>query len=120
MLPENIRLFQESITKELKYTKDRVRNLIGNANWGVDGRFKEAILSKIIGQFLPSNLRIGTGFIVSNNDLVTLLRNLSFSYFISNLLHIVSDTDPVERYWFSFPIEGTKEMYRHERIVRLQ
>ncbi|MFY0253579.1 DUF6602 domain-containing protein [Chitinophaga sp. 30R24] len=266
MSPVNIRLFQESITKELKYTKDRVRNLIGNANWGEDGRFKEAILAKIIGQFLPSNLRIGTGFIVGNNDHVYgreglishqldliiydggapvvfkegdfviltesavrgvievkssliaysetgnqglnnvieklnhlrrfrtfsnagegrkkfvgvfsfdfdgdigseridnalrasnglvnhislgtdnfirywentiglqppiedyqgrcyiryILHNLSFSYFISNLLHIVSDTDPVERYWFSFPIEGTKEMYRHERIVRLQ
>src|SRR5690606_21246998 len=35
------------------------------------------------------------------------LAHLSFSYFISNLLHIVSDDDPEDRYWFSFPIEGT-------------
>lgn len=40
------------------------------------------------------------------------LEDLSFSYFISNLLHIVADEDPFERYWFSFPIEGTKERYR--------
>ena len=42
------------------------------------------------------------------------LTDLSFSYFISNLLHIVADEDPVERYWFSFPIEGTKERHRAE------
>ncbi len=49
------------------------------------------------------------------------LKNLSFSYFISNLLHIVSDEDPVERYWFSFPIEGTKENHRAETnpIIKL-
>ena len=47
------------------------------------------------------------------------LESLSFSYFISNLLHIVSDEDPEERYWFSFPIEGTKERYRQEPIIRL-
>ena len=42
------------------------------------------------------------------------LTDLSFSYFISNLLHMVADEDPVERYWFSFPIEGTKERHRAE------
>lgn len=261
--------FQKSITKELTLTKDRVEYLIGDANWAEVGRFKEAILRKSISQFMPSNLNIGTGFIVGNNDhtfgqngqissqldiiiyedkspvifkegdFVILtesavravievktkiinygsltrtvegkevpnkkdnalnhiiqkfnrLRNfetfrpngnnrkkfvgifsfeyeqnfsvdrvdealrlsnglvnhislgpnkfirywentnsleprpdyqgrcyirynltdLSFSYFISNLLHIVSDEDPVERYWFSFPIEGTKERFR--------
>ncbi|HMM04724.1 hypothetical protein, partial [Dysgonomonas sp.] len=48
------------------------------------------------------------------------LQNLSFSYFISNLLHIVSDEDPIDRYWFSFPIEGTKEIYREENIIYLE
>lgn len=260
---QNINDFQKSITKELTLTKDRVEFLIGNANWGEVGRFKEAILRKTISQFLPSNLKIGTGFIVGNpdrqfgqcgqissqldiiiyadkspvifreGDFVILtesavravievktkvinysnpdqnaqdnalniiiekinrlscfetfnpnrvhrkkfigifsyeydsnfsnanvdealilsnglvnhislgpdkfirywedttrldprpnyqgrcyirynLIDLSFSYFISNLLHIVADEDPVERYWFSFPIEGTKERYRAE------
>jgi len=261
----DIRRFQRSITDELRYTKDRVRNLIGSANWGEEGRYKEAILKKIIRQYLPSNLEIGTGFIVSNNDhiygqhgeisnqldliiyegktpvifregdFVILtesavrgvievkskltnysadqnsnalnsvlqklndlnrfetfrdnpethirrfigvfsfdyegdidanridealhisngltnhislgtdvfirywentegleppldfigrcyniydLRRLSFSYFISNLLHITSDEEPLDRYWFSFPIEGTKEIHRR-RTIRL-
>lgn len=256
--------FQKSITRELLITKDRVEFLIGDANWGDVGRYKEAILRKIISQFLPTTLKIGTGFIIGNNDHYTGLLNqvssqldiiiyddnspvvfregdfvivtesavravievktgitnhtrnidsgndsafnkiiaklnrlrvfesfnpdsiarkkfvgvfaynytgnftderidevlklsdglvnhvalgpnnfirywkhtsdlvppipyygrcyirynlidLSFSYFISNLLHIVSDEDPTDRYWFSFPIEGTKERHRTEQ-----
>lgn len=260
----NIRRFQKSITQELKYTKDRVRNLIGNANWAEEGRYKEAILRRLIRQYLPSNLEIGTGFIVSNSDHINgqneivsnqidliiyegktpvifregdfviltesavrgvievksnltnysadentnalnsvlnkindlrrfstfnnideenkrfiglfsfdyngninsdrieealtasnglinhislgtdifirywentvglnppvgfdgrcynvyELRRLSFSYFISNLLHITADEEPIDRYWFSFPIEGTKEIHRL-RTIRL-
>lgn len=251
---DNVKKFQESITKELIITKDRVRNLIGSANWGEEGRYKEAILIKIIKQYLPSNLEIGTGFIVANIDsfygsggsisnqldiiiyegktpvvfkegdfiIVTEssvkavievkskvvnyaarasyamnnilqklselkqfqsfttrnnkkfiglfsyeydqnynlenvndalienngfvnhislgkdilvkywddtnglyppinsnrcyniyeIKNLSFSYFISNLLHIITDHDISERSWFSFPIQGTKEIFR--------
>lgn len=265
---QRIEEFQKSITRELTQIKDRVEFIIGNANWGSVGSYKEAILRKSILQFLPSNLKIGTGFIVSNSDhlngrngiistqldiiiyddkspvifqegdfvIVTEtsvravievktkitnfsnpnpnpnngrinvqqnalniilhklnklrdfdtfnpnglhrkkfigvfsfdysqnfsdtrvddalkisnglvnhislgpdrfirywentlnldpspnyngrcyirydLRELSFSYFISNLIHITADEDPVERYWFSFPIEGTKERYR--------
>lgn len=260
---QNIKKFQESITKELSLTKDRVELLIGSANWGDVGRYKEAILRKSIAQFLPSNLTIGTGFIVGNDDymdgqnmktssqldiiiydntapivfgegdfiIVTEssvravievktkitnyaslttngndnalnkilhklnrlaefesfqpngtgkekfigvfsyeyendythervdealkisnglvnhislgpdkfirywkttdglrnrpahrgkcyirynLENLSFSYFISNLLHMTANEDPKDRLWFSFPIEGTKEQYRSE------
>lgn len=262
---QNIKNFQKSITTELTLTKDRVEFLIGNANWGDVGRYKEAILRKTISQFLPSNLQIGTGFIIGNSDhqfgrngqissqldiiiyedkspvifregdfvIITEsavraiievktkvvnysdletegqdnalnkiinkinrlrdfetfnpvgnhrkkfvgifsyehdqdfsneridealrlsngivnhislgpnkfirywentvgleprpipdyhgrcyirynLTDLSFSYFISNLLHIVADEDPIERYWFSFPIEGTKEIHRAE------
>jgi len=55
--------FQESITKELEVVKDRVRNLIGRAHWGEEGRYKEAVLMNVIGRFLPSNLSVGTGFI---------------------------------------------------------
>lgn len=65
---QNIKDFQKSITRELTLTKDRVEFLIGNANWGEVGRFKEAILRKTISQFLPSNLKIGTGFIIGNSD----------------------------------------------------
>ena len=67
----NARLFQESITQELDAIKNRVRNLIGNAHWGEEGRFKEAVLKNVLRKFLPNNLSIGTGFIlqaVGNND----------------------------------------------------
>jgi hypothetical protein len=270
-MPQNIKKFQKSITQELTITKDRVEFLIGNANWGDVGRYKEAILRKTISQFLPSNLKIGTGFIIGNSDhlygrngkissqldiiiyedkspvifregdfvIITEnavrgvievktkiinysnlenvgqdnalnkiidkinrlkefetfnpigehrkkfvgifsyeyeqnfthervdealklsdgvvnhislgpnnfirywentedlnpqinyngrcyirynLNDLSFSYFISNLIHIVSDENPIERYWFSFPIEGTKEIHRAENrpVVELE
>lgn len=67
----NVKLFQESITKELYIIKDRVRNLIGNAHWGEEGRFKEVVLKNILRKFLPQNLSVGTGFILKatgNND----------------------------------------------------
>lgn len=60
----NARQFQESITLELDIIKNRVRNLIGNANWNEEGRFKEAILKNVLRKFLPNNLSVGTGFIL--------------------------------------------------------
>lgn len=60
----NARLFQESITQEIDAVKNRVRNLIGSAHWAEEGRFKEAVLKNILRKFLPSNLSVGTGFIV--------------------------------------------------------
>lgn len=243
--------FQKSITYELNYTKNRVRNIIGDAHWGEEGRYKEAILKKVIKQFLPKNLEIGTGFIASRyddrgynrdnisnqldlivydntlpvifreGDFVVLtetsvrgiievkttlnnttlkeaiekfenlrkfhfliphkiftgifaydfldanvnvpvsealkqskglinhisigkdifirywkhdsklvnevkcknsfynvygLNDLSYSYFISNLLHITANNDLHDRHWFSFPIEGTKEIHRKQTI----
>ena len=64
----NARKFQMSITQELDVIKNRVRNLIGSKHWGEEGRFKEAILKNIIKKFLPSNLSVGTGFIIGNNE----------------------------------------------------
>lgn len=75
-MPGNAKLFQESITKELEIVKDRVKNLIGNAHWGEEGRFKEAVLKNILRQFLPKNLSVGTGFILKasgDNDEKNLL-----------------------------------------------
>ncbi len=43
------------------------------------------------------------------------INNLSFSYFISNLIDIVSG-GLSDRYWFSFPIPGTKELHRVRTI----
>jgi hypothetical protein len=255
-MPQDLLSFQRSITQELITIKNRVRNIIDDANWAEEGRYKEAILKKVIASFLPGNLNIATGFIVRNEDhfagqngsistqldlivydnsipvvfregdfvivvdsavrgvievkskiinhgvakhsltsILTKLNDLrifptlvpgldrrkvfmgvfaydydgdfeslqiatalgisggfvnhlslgenkfirhwrstiglvppvnvpgpcyikyhidtlSFSYFISNLLHIVSNDDPEDRYWFSFPINGTKERHR--------
>jgi len=57
--------FQKSISRELLIIKDRVRNLIGNANWAEEGRYKESVLKNIISRFLPNNLSLGTGFILN-------------------------------------------------------
>ena len=63
----NTKLFHKSITKELNVIKNRVRNLIGDSNWGKEGEYKEAILRNIIERFLPQNFKIGTGFIIKIN-----------------------------------------------------
>jgi hypothetical protein len=60
--------FQKSITDELKALQNRVRNLIGNANWGDEGRYKEAVLRNVIKNFLPSNISLGTGFIIDKKN----------------------------------------------------
>lgn len=60
--------FQKSITNELDIIKNRVRNLIGDAHWGEEGRYKEAVLKNVIKRFLPTNLSVGTGFVIKKND----------------------------------------------------
>ena len=67
-MPINTNEFQQSITKEIATIKNRVRNLIGDANWGEEGRYKEAVLKNVIKKFIPNNLSVGTGFIVQGND----------------------------------------------------
>jgi hypothetical protein len=57
--------FQKTLSRELLTIKDRVRNLIGDAHWGEEGRYKESILKNVISRFLPRNLSIGTGFIIN-------------------------------------------------------
>jgi hypothetical protein len=69
-MPFNPLKFQESINKEFELIKDRVDNLIDIEvnHHGENGAYKEAILRKIIKRFLPKNISIGTGFIVTKND----------------------------------------------------
>ncbi|HHT9136771.1 MAG TPA: hypothetical protein ACFYEK_05930, partial [Candidatus Wunengus sp. YC60] len=43
------------------------------------------------------------------------IQNLSFSYFISNLVHSVSKRLN-DRYWISFPIENPKEVHRDRTV----
>jgi len=44
------------------------------------------------------------------------LEGLSFSYFISNLLDMACPEKLDDRWWFLFPIEGTKEVHRVRTI----
>ena len=60
--------FQKTITGELKVVQDRVRHLIGNANWGEEGRYKEVILRNVIRRFLPATISLGTGFIAKKEN----------------------------------------------------
>lgn len=63
--------YQISINRELDTIKNRVRNLIGDANWGEDGRYKEEKLKSVLRTRLPNNLSVGTGFVlnqISHNE----------------------------------------------------
>jgi len=60
--------FQKSINRELQVVKNRVRNLIGAANWGDEGSYKEAILRNVISQYLPKTLSIGNGYILKKGN----------------------------------------------------
>ncbi|WP_419213447.1 DUF6602 domain-containing protein [Maribacter sp. X9] len=59
----NTLAFQRSVNRELDTIKNRVRDLIGNANWGDDGRYKEEKFKSILREKLPAYLSVGTGFI---------------------------------------------------------
>jgi len=70
----DIERFHKSIAFEIKALQDRVRDLIGDANWAYEGRYKEDLLKGIIKRFLPSTVSLGTGFILQK-----LQGNLSIS-----------------------------------------
>lgn len=58
--------FYESLTYEFNSVKNRVRNLIGDSNWGEDGRYKERILISALKKVVPEIYTIGTGFFVAS------------------------------------------------------
>lgn len=62
--------YQKSISNEFKAYENRVRNLIDDANWGEEGRYKEIILINYLKRILPKSLSVGTGF-VRNRDLIS-------------------------------------------------
>ncbi len=71
MVEANIKDYHRSVGSELQAIKDRVRNLIGDAHWGEEGRYKEAILKNSISRFLPADISIGTGFVaIKENERV--------------------------------------------------
>ncbi len=65
MVDQDFKKFYSSLNKELIAVKDRVRSLIGDAHWGEEGRYREAVLKNVISRFLPKNYSIGSGFVIN-------------------------------------------------------
>lgn len=55
----------KSLGAELEAQALRVRQLIGSAHWGHDGRHKELLLQNLIRRHCPSTVLVSTGFVVS-------------------------------------------------------
>ena len=56
--------YQKSISDQLIAAKNRVRNFIDEAHWAEDGRYKEIVLKELLAEKLPSNVSLGTGFVM--------------------------------------------------------
>lgn len=90
----NLKDFHVSTTEELKSVENRVRNLIGPANWPEDGRYKEAILRNMIKKFLSPRYTIGTGFIVKSvNGIMKCSTQIDILIFDSNFPVLFSEGD---------------------------
>src|SRR5258708_39817937 len=57
-----------SLAAELNAHSSRVRQLIGDAHWGHDGRHKEILLGDMIRRHSPSPVVVSSGFVVSPNN----------------------------------------------------
>ena len=64
MKTSNFGYFQ-SLAEELHSQSLRVRQLIGDAHWGHDGRHKELLLQHLVRRHCPSTVLVSTGFVVS-------------------------------------------------------
>ena len=69
--PPDFRAFHQSIAAELASAKNQVRNLIQDRHWLTDGEHKEAVLRSVIRRHLPSSMTMGTGFVVTKDDVST-------------------------------------------------
>jgi hypothetical protein len=58
-----------SLSGELDSQAHRVRQLIGDAHWGHDGRHKELLLAELVRRHCPSSVLVCTGFVISPNNL---------------------------------------------------
>lgn len=56
-----------SLTTELESLKDRVRNFIHGAHWLTDGEWKESVLRSILARKLPDTVKIGRGFVLTQD-----------------------------------------------------
>lgn len=56
-------VFLGSLSAEIRAKMDRVRTLVGDANWGEDGTYKEALVRSLLRDFLPRRYEVSTGFV---------------------------------------------------------
>ncbi len=64
----NVSKYFQSLSLELHAVKNRVRNFIGSNHWPTDGEWKETVLRTVLRRHLPSNVKIGRGFVVRPNS----------------------------------------------------
>lgn len=57
-----------SLASELTAQSSRVRQLIGDAHWGHDGRHKETLLKDMIRRHSPAQTVVSSGFVISPNN----------------------------------------------------
>jgi len=70
-IDRNFKKYHESIAAELRTTKDRMRFLIGDQHWLSDGEHKEAVLRRILRNYVAQSFEIGSGFVCCNNHTST-------------------------------------------------
>ncbi|HUT30355.1 MAG TPA: DUF6602 domain-containing protein [Sedimentisphaerales bacterium] len=59
------------LSKELRAVQNRIRNFIGEAHWPSDGAWKESVLRTVIRKYLPPSFTVGSGFVVTGEDVST-------------------------------------------------
>jgi len=59
--------YYRSLSTELECLKNRVRNFIHDAHWQTDGEWKESVLRSILIRNMPETVKIGRGFIVTQD-----------------------------------------------------
>ncbi|AOZ92574.1 DUF6602 domain-containing protein [Paenibacillus crassostreae] len=93
MINIDIGRYHSSISKEFSVIKDRVRLLIGNSHWGEEGRYKEVILMNYLKKHLPSNLSVGTGFIMKYGDNESISTQIDLIIYENNCPIIFNEGD---------------------------
>lgn len=79
--------YQRSIALEFQAYKNRVRNMIGNRNWGEDGRYKEILLMNYLRRILPNTVSVGTGFVRIDDALTSQIDLIVYTNDLPLLFH---------------------------------
>ena len=67
----NVEKYFKSLTSEMEGLKNRIRDLIEDAHWLTDGEWKESVLRTFLTRNLPDSIRVGRGFVLTNDGPTT-------------------------------------------------